>query len=283
MALSRCCCVVLYPAVKAQDFKPYNNYDFIPGSRIIFWRWLWDDTDGEFLHWKLPAARAWWIRWTVTGVCHYKISMVIFSPISKSGHPLPAITTIEFDNWLDAGYDSNEGTRSSFASERETKGFHHHQPQQFYILRCRQHSNSAAHLPGYPRIANENHLKPFGTAIASGERCAGKSLLRPVSCAGNPDAGFKASKLAVLGNASEGPAMLFKNFRLAEGGGMNMPGKNSLMQKIVTHGNNSDYNKASIKPGKHGQHPMPLYRCWRKIPINIRYRRTHRWWWQWWL
>src|SRR5215475_11503020 len=43
----------------AQDFKAYQNYDFVPGDKIVFEDDFRADTDGEFpAHWKLDKGQA---------------------------------------------------------------------------------------------------------------------------------------------------------------------------------------------------------------------------------
>src|SRR5437763_829430 len=42
----------------AQDYKAYQNYDFVPGDRIVFEDDFRGDKDGEFpSHWKLNAGQ----------------------------------------------------------------------------------------------------------------------------------------------------------------------------------------------------------------------------------
>ena len=55
-------CAVFVAAVTvrlgAQDFKAYQNYDFVPGDQILFEDDFSADTDGEFAaHWKLEAGQ----------------------------------------------------------------------------------------------------------------------------------------------------------------------------------------------------------------------------------
>ena len=43
----------------AQDYKAYQNYDFVPGDKILFEDDFRSDTDGEFpAHWKLIKGQA---------------------------------------------------------------------------------------------------------------------------------------------------------------------------------------------------------------------------------
>ena len=50
--------VLASAALRAQDFKTYQNYDFIPGDRIVFEDDFASDRDGEFpAHWKLEKGQ----------------------------------------------------------------------------------------------------------------------------------------------------------------------------------------------------------------------------------
>src|SRR4029077_2685893 len=60
MRVGVACAVFLAAAVRlgAQDFKAYQNYDFVPGDQILFEDDFSSDTDGEFAaHWKLEAGQ----------------------------------------------------------------------------------------------------------------------------------------------------------------------------------------------------------------------------------
>jgi outer membrane protein OmpA-like peptidoglycan-associated protein len=68
-----------------------------------------------------------------------------------------------------------------------------------------------------------------------------------------PDCGlFQPVSFEIGGVADEKNLIIFKNFRFASGGGMNMIGKKFTDAKIVTHGINFDFDKASIKPESMG-------------------------------
>src|SRR5437763_6788291 len=46
-------------ALRAQDYKAYQNYDFVPGDHILFDDDFTADKDGEFpAHWKLLKGQA---------------------------------------------------------------------------------------------------------------------------------------------------------------------------------------------------------------------------------
>ena len=67
-----------------------------------------------------------------------------------------------------------------------------------------------------------------------------------------PDTKETYDKVEFAGIGAEKSPIVFKNVRLASGGGMNLIGKKFTDAKIVTHGINFDFNKASIKPESMG-------------------------------
>ena len=73
-----------------------------------------------------------------------------------------------------------------------------------------------------------------------------------------PDCGiFQPVSFQMGGVAADKNHIIFKNFRFASGGGMNMIGK-TFQRKIVTHGINFDVDKASLKPESMGTLNMIL-------------------------
>jgi outer membrane protein OmpA-like peptidoglycan-associated protein len=230
-------------------FKTYNNYDFVPGDTVIFEDHFIDDQDGEFAsHWKLEEGQA-----VVNTMDEDKVFAITkyyskYSPNIKAKSYLSSQYTIEFDTWLDAAYDSNEGVYVEFRIGKEKVGGLYTNHSYF---RCEfGDSKLQGDLPA--AIANETyHNKWHHIAIAVKDKQI-KVYCDQYRVLVVPDCEFKATSIAVGGNASEGMAMLFKDFRLAKGGKMNMLGKKFTDTKIVTHGINFDYNKATIKPESMG-------------------------------
>jgi outer membrane protein OmpA-like peptidoglycan-associated protein len=233
----------------AQDFKTYSNYDFVPGNKILFEDNFRDDADGEFpSHWNLEGGQGVLNKMEDDEVFAVTKYYSVYSPAIKNKAYLPAQYTIEFDTWLDAGYDSNEGVYIEFRKDKEKMGGIYTNHSYF---KCEfGDSKLQGDLPA--TIANEtyhNKWHHIAIAIKDGQIKVYCDQYRVLVV---PNCNFKATNLAVGGNASEGLNMLFKNFRLAEGGNMNMIGKKFTDTKIVTHGINFDYNKASIKPESMG-------------------------------
>lgn len=236
-------------AASAQDFKAYNNYDFVSGNRIIFEDDFRDDQDGEFpAHWNLEGGQGVVNKMGEEEVFAITKYYSIYSPNIKNKAYLPARYTIEFDTWLDAAYDSNEGVYIEFRTGKQKLGgiYTNHS-----YIKCDFGNNTLqGDLPA--AIAGDtyhNQWRHIAIAVKDGQIKVYCDQYRVLVV---PNCGFKATNLAIGGNASEGMNMLFKSFRLAEGGNMNMLGKKFTDTKIITHGINFDYNKATIKPESMG-------------------------------
>lgn len=246
----------LFPAIVfAQDFKPYANYDFVPGEKILFEDDFRSDMDGEFpAHWKLAEGQAVVNTMDSDRVCAVTKFYTVLKPAIKlpatvkNGAYLPATFTIEYDAWLDESYDSNPGIYIQLNAGGE---------QYVIITPSRQQvdvefpgGKLAGDMPAaLTDLAFLNSWHHFAIIVKDQQLKVYIDQYRVVNV---PDIGCKPQTMALGGNASEGKAMLFKNFRLAAGGGMNMVATKFTGTKIVTHGINFDYNKATIQPASMG-------------------------------
>jgi outer membrane protein OmpA-like peptidoglycan-associated protein len=244
-------CIALLAAWTAcsQEFKAYNNYDFVPGNKILFEDDFRADQDGEFpAHWNLEGGQAVVNKMgddMVFAVTKYYSS---YSPNIKTKTYLPTQYTIEFDTWLDAAYDSNEGVFVEFRRGKEKLGGIYTNHSYF---RCEFGDGKLqGDLPA--AIASETYHNQWHHIAIAVKDAQIKVYCDQYRVLVVPNCNFKATNISIGGNASEGAAMLFKNFRLAEGGGMNMLDKKFTDSKIITHGINFDYNKATIKPESMG-------------------------------
>ncbi|MBD1364574.1 OmpA family protein [Mucilaginibacter sp. ZT4R22] len=228
-----------------QPFKAYNNYDFVPGPTIIFEDDFRTDQDGEFpAHWNLEGGQGVVNKMGEDEVFAITKYYSVYTPNIKKAIYLPVQYTIEFDTWLDAAYDSNEGAYLEFRKGKERIGtlYTNHSAYRMDFGDNRLNGDLPAAIGG-----DGYHNKWHHVAIAvNGNQM--KVYCDQYRVLVVPNNGFKATSIALGGNASEGTAMLIKNFRIAEGGGMNMLGKKFTDTKIITHGINFDYNKATIKP-----------------------------------
>ncbi len=230
------------------SFKTYANYDFVPGNKIIFEDNFSQDQDGEFpSHWdlingqgvlnKLNNEEAFYL----TDGNYVKVS-----PLMKTKKYLGTQFTIEFDTYCKEGAyglrlhlnDANQG--NLVAIQTNSGGVDCSFPDR----------SLSGSFPEEMRYANYfNKWHHFAVAFKNGQikvYCDAMRVLVVPNCNAQPD----QVEFAGIG-AVENP-IIFKNIRVAEGGGMNMLGKKFTDSKIITHGINFDVNKAVIKPESMG-------------------------------
>ena len=234
----------------AQDIKAYQNYDFIAGDKIIFVDDLNDSPIGEFgPHWKLLGGQA-----VVNNVGDEKAFFItkyytVLAPRVKTPTYLPKDFTIEFDAWLDASYDSNPGVHIRFmnGSDASVVIGTNNAYTSFDGPEVRLNGDNPA------EIVNEKYFNKwhhYAIAVKGNQIKIYCNQYRVLTV---PECNFKATSIAVTGDASEGKNMMFKNFKLAAGGDQNIIGKAFTDGKYISHGIKFDVNKATIKPESMGE------------------------------
>jgi OOP family OmpA-OmpF porin len=228
------------------SLKAYSNYDFVPGDQVIFDDNFTDDADGEFpAHWKLARGQA--IINKINGTQAFFLTegnYVRVSPRMKTEDKyLPDNFTIEFDfypsgnsyNPLLLFDDQNGESRNiEFGKEVGTGYFP---------------NNLSGTFPGdLDHFDGQWH---HAAMIKKGNQI--KCYVDQYRVLVMPDCGeCKVTRVEVGGIGSQDNPIVFKNFRIAGGGNMNMIGKKFTENKIVTHGINFDVDKSTIKPESMG-------------------------------
>jgi hypothetical protein len=123
-------------ALRSQDFKSYQRYDFVPGDRIIFEDDFRSDPDGEFpAHWKLLAGQA--VVNQLQGEPVFALTEGNYARVApriKTETYLGDPFTVEFDFYPKSGgfghivlflKNGDEEKQVSFGDETGTSGFEH--------------------------------------------------------------------------------------------------------------------------------------------------------------
>jgi OOP family OmpA-OmpF porin len=235
----------------APALKVYQNYDFVPGDKILFEDNFLDDQDGEFpVHWELKGGQA-VLNKISTGEEALFLTdgnYVIVSPRMKTKNYLTEPFTIEYDFF--AANEGSDGLITNFKTKNEGED-----------------------APLYISFA-EASFTPFGSnAITKGS--AGQDWTEDfrnkwhhiaIACKNHqlkvyidqnrtlvvPDTHGDFVSVVFEGNCQQDHPVIFKNVRIASGGEMNVIGKKFTEAKIVTHGINFDIDKATIKPESMG-------------------------------
>ncbi|MDP4262173.1 MAG: OmpA family protein [Bacteroidota bacterium] len=225
--------------------KVYANYDFVPGDTVLFEDNFMDDQDGEFpSHWGLEAGQG--ILNKMNSIPAFFLTegnYVRVSPRMKvEKNYIPANFTVEFDFYANSGYSplilfqmEEGGDRNIQFGEDVSTG---------YFTK-----DFSSPYPG-----DREHFRDkwhHAALVKKGSQI--KCYVDQYRVLVMPDCGvFKPVSLQVGGIGDATNPIIFKNFRLASGGGMNMIGKKFTESKIVTHGINFDVDKATIKPESMG-------------------------------
>jgi outer membrane protein OmpA-like peptidoglycan-associated protein len=245
-ALLLCLAVAGPASAQEEAMKAYSNYDFVPGEKIIFEDEVRSDTDGEFpSHWNLLAGQA--VINKVDGepallLTEGNYARVI--PLFKKERFLSDLFTIEFDYYVkaegDMAYvvllfnDPNSDTRHINFSERVATGYF-------------DNDLTGTDVSGGGEFYGKWHHAAL--AFKSGQLKAYIDHHRSLVV---PRAGFTPVSVEWGGIGSTETPVVFKNVRIAEGGGMNMLDRLYKEGRLVTHGILFDIGKATLKPASMG-------------------------------
>jgi OOP family OmpA-OmpF porin len=231
--------------------KVYQNYDFVPGDKILFEDNFADDQDGEFpSHWELTNGQA--ILNKIQGAPALFLTEGNYArvkPRMKSEKYLADPFTVEFDYYHVPGaygvlaqFQFNnkecdcESSAEVFVNESEA-GFNG--PVSL--------SKSYTEGNGGENFDNKWHHVSMVMKNHQLKLYVDQNRVLVV-----PDTKVDPYSVSFAGIGDEKNPVIFKNVRIASGGNMNMLGKKFTDAKIVTHGINFDIDKATIKPESMG-------------------------------
>jgi outer membrane protein OmpA-like peptidoglycan-associated protein len=233
----------------AQDYKAYQNYDFVAGDRIIFEDDFRGDQDGEFpAHWRLNAGQA--VINKIDGEPALLLTdgnYAVVAPRMKGDAYLPAEFTVEFDFYPKAGGFEKIGVI--------IKGDHKGDDQDRNVFfGADVNTENTDHdlngtFPGGSEAFN-NTWHHIALIYKNGQLKAYEDQNRVLVA---PDFGedFKPKSVTLAGIGDKDNPLIVKNFRLAAGGGMNVLQTLTKNGKVVSH-ILFDVNKATVKPASLG-------------------------------
>ncbi|HYV55679.1 MAG TPA: OmpA family protein [Chitinophagaceae bacterium] len=231
--------------------KAYQNFDFVPGDKILFEDHFTDDQDGEFpSHWELKKGQAQLNK--ANGELAFFLTegnYVEVYPRMKTDKYLTDPFTVEFDYYnkdnaygivtflkrLDKACDCETNANLQVgASEVSFDGS---------VSFSKSYSNE---------MQGENFINKWHHVAIASKNHQLKVYVDQYRVLVVPDTKDDFYSLGFGGIGSEEQPIIFKNVRVASGGNMNMIGKKFTESKIVTHGINFDVDKAIIKPESMG-------------------------------
>lgn len=238
-------------AATTPRLKAYQNYDFIPGDKIIFEDDFRDDQDGEFAaHWKLNSGQA--VVNTVQGHASMLLTDGNYAevyPRMKTENYLGDNFTVEFDFIFMAGADGAFGYQPIARFYYPAEGGY----ETSFEVQFQMGEVAVGDLhKSYSPTLNEGFENKWHHAAIVLKNGQMKTYVDQYRVCVNPNVDMKFNRIAFVGIGSETNPIVFTNVRIAEGGGMNLIGKKFTDSKIVTHGITFDVNKATIKPESMG-------------------------------
>lgn len=236
------------------SMRSYANYDFVPGNKIIFEDDFYTDQDGEFAeHWDLLNGQAVLNKFgdglvmKITDGNYAKVA-----PLMKTKNYLPGEFTLEYDYYqTDAAYGlqfwfDDANNNSEVISVKADNGG----ASMAFQVNAEPRSldgNMPAELQG-ELFNNRWHHVAF---ILKGRSI--KLYVDQFRVLNVPQNTSVPTRVVFGGIASQENPLIFKNLRIAEGGGVNMISAKFGEGKYISHGINFDVNKVIIKPESMGE------------------------------
>lgn len=233
--------LMLTLALWTQDFKVYQNYDFVPGDRIVFEDDFRSDTDGEFpALWDLVSGQG--VVNKINGEPVFALTEGNYAKVAprvKTATYLEDPFTVEFDFYPTSG--SYPGLNVFLKAEDGG--------DRFVFFGAQVHAgyfnnDISATTPGDPeKFSNVWHHGALVFAKGQLKCYIDQSRVLVV-----PRVDFKPLAVQFGGIADPANPLIFKNVRIANGGGMNLLERLTKDGRIVTHGILFDVGKSVLKP-----------------------------------
>ncbi len=239
------------PAAPNQSLKVYQNYDFVPGDKILFEDNFVGDQDGEFpAHWELKGGQA-VLNKVPTGEEALFLTdgnYVVVAPRMKTQNYLTDPFTIEYDFFAQ--------TEGSFGLITDFKTSNEGEESPLYIsfseVNFSPVGSSALSKGAAGQDWTENFRNKWHHMAIAVKNHQMKIYIDQNRIFVIPDTHGDFVSMVFEGIGEQDHPIIFKNVRIASGGEMNMIGKKFTESKIVTHGINFDIDKATIKPESMG-------------------------------
>jgi len=244
--------LLVFPLTRlaAQDFKAYQNYDFVPGDKILFEDDFRADQDGEFpAHWSLEKGQG--VVNKVQGEPAFLLTegnYAIVAPRIKSKSYLGDSFTVEFDMYPKAGGFGKvicfvRGKQGEDEKEASLEVGHD------TSIGGIDHDLSAEYKGG----SDEDFQDKWHHAAIVWKKNQVKIYIDQYRVLVVPDTGdFKPATVAFGGIGDSDNPLVFKNVRVASGGGMNLIDKLTKDGRIIERGILFDVSKATLKPASAG-------------------------------
>lgn len=235
--------IIMSSNIAAQNIdKQYNNYDFKAGETTIF--------EDNFIYAANEKLSDKWIMEGQTSIITFQdvncLSIDAYytklQPVLFKGIQLPDSFSIEYDTWLDNGYDGNPGIEIHLKNGDDD------------ILITPNKHELVINYPGEGHAAQQNPEAYFGEnkfydrwvhiAISMYHHRL-QVYLDQYKMLDIPDCNFHPSDVIVTGNTAQELKILLNNFRIATGFPKSIQFEDG---KFITYAIKFDVDKADLKP-----------------------------------
>lgn len=243
-------------AATGPTIKAYQNYDFVPGDKIIFEDHFDNDEEGEFpAHWHLAQGQG-----TMNTFDNHKVFLLTdyntkVTPAIKNKAYLTDSFTIEFDTYSKDDYGPALGF---YKSEPDVPGTKNEVAEiilndRHGNIRVTPQGNGTQTVVEYPpAIASDNYINKWHHVAIAYKNKRMKIYVDQYRVISIPEIALNSSVFSMRGDGKPDKPVMFANFKFAQGAGIKTPETKFTEAKIVTHGINFDINKADIKPESMG-------------------------------
>ena len=242
--------LLLYPFLShAQDsLKAYQNYDFRAGDKIIFEDNFATDKEGEFpAHWDMISGQG--VVNMVGGVPSFFLiegNYAKVKPYMKTNKYLTDSFSVEFDTYP---------TQNAYGAMVYMYGQSHVSMNvqlnaATVVWNFSNTKTLAGNLPA--EISKANYFNKWHHIAMAYIDDQLKIYVDQYRILTVPHCGLKPQNLEVTGIGDKKNPIIFKDFKIAGGAGMNMLDKLLTDGRFVTHGIRFDVNSAKIKPESMG-------------------------------
>jgi len=230
-----------------QDFKAYQNYDFVPGDRLLFEDDFRSDQEGEFAaHWKLESGQGAVNKYqgepalVLTDGNYAKVAPRI-APAKYLKDPF----TVELDYYALPSGPQTDRIGISLHKDDDDRNFWFGADVSTDGL---ENNLEGSYPGGDDAFDGKWHHLALIFKDNQAKLYADQTRVLVVPDLG----GFKPDSLSIEGVGSSDAPLIFKNVRIALGGDMNLLDALNKDGKIVTHGIHFDVNSATIKAESEG-------------------------------
>ena len=240
------------PVVNTAAFKAYQNYDFVPGEKILFEDNFSSDKEGEFAtHWELQNGQA------VVNQFNGRYALLItegnsgwVSPLMKKKKYLGNEWTLELDVWKKPeAYALKVYLQDDALHDLGSITINDGEIQVSFPGSDGSDKSLAGTYSEELKNSFQNQWHHIAIAYKNKQIKVYVDQTRAVVV---PNSNIDVSAIGLGGIGGADNPLIFSGVRIADGAGMNMLGKKFTDTKIITHGINFDVNKASIKPESMG-------------------------------